>query len=147
MDFYVIEGYIAAEILFLTKFPHSYNYCQYCEYNLHKSHAKGMCEEEKLVTPEVSLIKGGLGQTKWSSAAMAESNILRPSLNSQPTFPLLSIWPRHNFLWTVAIKICDGADTKNTRPFIYVYLKINQFKQIWRSTDCLKLWPAFQMNA
>lgn len=27
-DFYVREGYFAAEILFLTKFPHCYNYCQ-----------------------------------------------------------------------------------------------------------------------
>ena len=85
------------------------------------------------LTPEVLLT---FSQTKWSSAAMAESNILRPSLNSQPTFQPLSIWPRHNFLWTVAREICYGADTGKTRPFIYVYIKINQFKQILRSTDC-----------
>ena len=37
---------------FLNKIPHCY--CQYCEYNLHKSNAKGMCEEEKLVSDKIS---------------------------------------------------------------------------------------------
>lgn len=148
MDFYAREGYFAAKILFLPNFP----IVIITVNNVNIIYIKAMqraCVKkkswfltnfpfcQKVKTPEVSQIKGGLGQTKWSSAAMAESNILRPSLNSQPTFQPLSIWPRHNFLWTVAREICEGADTKNTRSFIYVYLKINQFKQIRRSTDCL----------